>query len=368
MVTVNPTADLMTLEDFADCVAAVPTPDDIELDNLSFEWSLDDKFELMLGDMRAGALPAYQAKSLMGQPGIDLTGQRRLRKLALSGDSAAEMVLRRQVAQLNVALRGHTFATSPVLARTYLDDDGVTVVGGLVTPRYTPITHKQLLDLMLENVGFDGAMVHRNRVDASRLDATLMLDGDEWKVDGGIKRGMRLKNGQFGDYAYGWAGMLFHLLCTNGMMDVVDMEKSFKRHLGVQDIDLAADLVAAMQRGDAMFERSRASVEVEVDVTETLIELHRRDMLSRGALRESVERMEDMGGVGAEQRARSLWGVAQVITAAARKYSFTQYDQMGRLAGRLVFEGVDAVMATRPVKRDAPSRDEVYEEFFLEAA
>lgn len=355
-------SDTMTIEQFADLVDETPVPTDVELES-SWEWDLSDNFDVTFGEKIAGPLPMYQAKSLFGQPGIDLTGTRRLQKFARDGDLRAEMALRRQVAQLNVAMKDVDFESNELIARTVLDDGGRQVIGGIVTDRYTPLTHRQLVDLMLENVGFEDAIVHRNRVDAHRLDATVLVEGTKWEVDGGIKLGMVLKNGQFGDVSYGWMAMLFELVCTNGMMDVVDSEKLFRRHVGLDDVDMAADLVSAMQRGDEMFAKTRAASEVEDDTVNTLIELHRRNLLSRGALRSSIESIDEMS---AQQRAESVWGTARVITAAARRYSFTQFDRMGRLAGRLVFNGVDAVLESRPVPVDAPSYAEVYEEFVSE--
>lgn len=354
----------ITMSEFVELVLDQPKVVDVPLKNI--EWSLGEDFALLCNGMRTdGALPSYQAKSLTGHDGIDLTDQSKLRVHALAGDGQCQLELHRQVAQLNIASRDYD---KELVGRTYISDDGVIVLGGIVSKGYEPVTHEQLLDLMTQNVGFNDALVYKNKVTPKRMDAVIMLDGHEWEVDGGVKRGMRIKNGQFGDYAYGWMGMLFHLLCTNGMMDVVSSEQIFKRHTNLHNIDMAADLVAAMKRGDRLFELSRKAVEVPVDTVDTLIQLHRRRFLSRGALSRAAEHVEDMGGVGSQQRAESLWGVAQVITAAARGYSMSQYDQMGRLAGRLVTEGVDAVMATRVLPKDAPTTEEIREVFFEAAA
>jgi hypothetical protein len=366
----------MTMEDLARTVEALPQPTDVPV-SLDWDWDIDDDFRIRFGGRIAPALAMYQGKSMFDAK-VDLTGTRCLQLEArwakvqnvdaatLAKAERAAVALRHQVASLNAAMA----ATDDIdaTARTYIDESGNEVVGGLVSRRYAPISHLRLVELMMDNVQFDSAVVQKARVSPSRLDAVIMLDGSSWKVDGGIKSGMRFRNGQFGDYSYGWEGMLFWLLCTNGMMDVVASEEMLHRHVKREGIDLGADLAAAMQRGDEMFDRSRLATEVKIDVPHLMVELFRRGFLTRGSLRETAKQLESMGGVAGHQRDSTLWGASQVVTAAARKYSFGQYDSMGRLAGRLVFKGVDPVLASKPLPNDAPNSDEIYEEFFAAAA
>jgi hypothetical protein len=301
---------------------------------------------------------------MYGRPDINISATSGLIKSAAAGNAKSAEFIRIQLAQLNAAAEDFD---KTMLARTYVDDTGDEAIGGIVTERYVPITHVRLVDMMLATVGLDDAMVVSSSVTESRLDATIMLGDDAWAVDGGVKRGIFIKNGQFGDYSYGYSAMLFRLLCTNGMKDVIADERVLKRHLGSES-DLAADIVAAMGRSDHMFTASQTAMITQVDVVDSLVELHRHRLLSRGALKKTLDRAEEaFGGVVVNGALTTLWGLSQSITAAARDYSFGQMNKLGGLAGRLVFEGLGPVLASNPLLPGAPSAIAVREEFVVAA-
>ena len=359
----------ITLSSFADQVLSLPKPVDARV-------APDDRFEvsgdaastrITFGGNPAGPLPMYQVKSLTGNPGMDLTGTTKHVKSARGGDEDSLGILHRQIGQLNEALSLYDFDDKPMVCRTYLESNGRLHVGGIVSESYTPFTHEQLLDLIINHPGFKGATIHAQRMSVGRLEAVILLDGSEWKADGGITAAMSIGNGQFGDFTYRIEAMLFRLLCENGMMDVIDAEGIRNRHIGELP-DMSADLLAVLQRCDHMFDMAKDAMDQELDVVDALIDLYRRRILNRGALIKALDRRDEAaGGVRVTGSSTTLWGLSQSITAAARDYGFTQMSGMGRLAGRLTFEGYEAVANTRPIPVDAPSYDEVYEEF-LEAA
>lgn len=357
----------MTMERFAEMVhEKLPVPVDVPVTG-KWEFAVvgtGPATKVTLNDMEAGPLPMYQAKMLSGRPDVDITGITRRLNAARRGSEKDLDGLIRQVNALNGAIAStNKFNDGGVIARTYVDDRGVINVGGLVTRQYCPVSHRELADLMVSSPAFRGAEVEKLKVDPGRVEAVVLVEGARWEVDGGIKAGMKIRNGQFGDCAYGFVGMLFRLLCKNGMMDVIEGAAVSRRHVG-DPMDLAADVVTVLGRADEMFERARQAMSVELDAVAGLIELHRRGYLSRGALRKSIARIDEtFDGIGVYAPRTSLWGMSQAITSAARDYSFSQMDSMGRLAGELVFRGYDDVLAARPLPRNAPSFDEVYEEF-----
>lgn len=355
----------LTVPEFADKVAELPTCTDVVVQP-SWRFELTER-GVEIGDMRVGALPLYQVKSLVNGA-VNLSGFSRLESRALDDDEAAARI--RYVCQvLNEGLNGHPFDTKPLTARSYLTHAGTQVLGGIVTEKYTPLTHLEVVERMMDV----GALVEHARIDGyditvSRVSVTMLVGDQKWAVDGGLKAGMSLGNGQFGDKAFKVAAMLFRLLCTNGMMDVVDGETFRSRHTG-DHVDLASALARVMDRSDRIFGAAKESMDVIIDVVNTLIDLHRRGILGRGPLRKALERRSEvMGGRLVEGSGTTLWGLSQSITAAARDYSFNQRESLGKLAGRLVFEGYDRVVADRPIPVGAPTEEEVREEFVLEAA
>lgn len=314
-----------------------------------------------------GPLPMYQVKGLTGNPGINLTGTTRLIARVRNGDGEAMDVLQRQASNLNEALRGHNHVSKPLTMRIASDvDHDQPYIGGIVTKKYAPLTHIEVVELMTRTAGFAGATIQHMSITASRLDIALLLAGDTWRVDGGIKSGMRVFNGQFGDRSYGFAAMLFRLLCTNGMMDVIDQQRATGRHVN-SITNLGADVLQVVERADEMFVSAERSMHVDVNVENALIQLYRRRFMNRGSLVKSLERRnETFGGTAVEGAQSTLWGLSQSITAAGRDYSFTQMSNLGRLAGNLVQRGLEPILAERRIQDDVP--EDIVEEFGIKLA
>ncbi len=365
--------DLITLEEFAEHIGHQPVPRDLSVTDERFALvGTGPSLEVQFAGMPAGPLPMYQAKSMAGASNIDLRGTTNHLRTARSAKAdderyrVARATLARQVNELNSAIdAAGRDERSPMIARISAGDDGREYVGGLVSKDYAPLTHVQLVETMLETPGLVDARVHRMRVTAARMEATLMFNNSEWKVDGGVKAGIRIGNGQFGDKAFSLVAMLFRLLCTNGMMDVLDSATVFKRHVGMA-IQLETSLKTVLERADGMFLDSTQAMNEEVDVIEGLVELYRHGLLNRGAFKKTlVRRDETVGGRQVEGATTTLWGLSQAVTAAARDYGFTQMNSMGVLAGRLVHEGIDGVISGRREVND--DHEEILEELGIAA-
>lgn len=348
------TSTLITLARLGEIVRETKVPVDEKFTN-SMEFELVGEGPttgLRFAGRPVGPLGMYQIKAACGATALDISGTETLIKVARGGDEKrapnARAELLEQARGLNAAIRGSNMEERGFTVRFYEDELNRMAVGGIVSSQYAPLTHADFLDRMLATPGFDNALVHRWTVTPARMDFTLLLEGMRWEVDGGIKCGTRGGNGQFGDKAAGLVAMLFRLLCTNGMMDVYEEAGFKKRHTG--GIDLAAELKRVIEAAGGMFEAAQRSMTVEIDVVGALVELYRRGVLSRGALRKCLERMtEAFGGVQVGGHSTTLWGLSQAITAAARDYSFTQMQQMGQLAGQLTRQGLEGIARSRPL-------------------
>ncbi len=348
---------LMSLTELATRVAQLSTPIDEKFENGQF-FELTGEgptTEVRFNGRVAGALPMYQVKAACGAANLSISGTDTYVKVARGGDEkrapAARGMLLGQVNGLNAAIRGSNMQERGFVTRFIEDVGGRQIVGGIVSRQYAPLTHVDFMDRMLATPGFEGAMVHRWIVTHERLDFTLMLANMEWKVDGGIKCGTRGTNGQLGNRAAGLVAMIFRLLCTNGMMDVVEEAGFSKRHTG--HFDLLAELKRVIEAAGGMFEAATTSMSIELDVIDALVQLYRRGIINRGAFRKCLERVSEVfGGVQVGGHDSTLWGLSQAITAAARDYGFTQMQQMGVLAGRLVRQKLDGVIANQPLLDD----------------
>lgn len=361
------TSTLITLERLSEIVRETKVPVDEKFtDSMEFELVGDGPSTgLRFAGRPVGPLAMYQVKAACGATGLDISGTEMLTKVARSGDEKrvprARAGLTQQVQGLNAAIRGSNMEERGFTVRFYEDELNRVVVGGIVSSQYAPLTHTEFLDRMLATPGFNNALVHRWMVTPARMDFTILLDGMRWEVDGGIKCGTRGGNGQFGDKAAGLVAMLFRLLCTNGMMDVYEEAGFKKRHTG--GIDLATELKRVIEAAGGMFEAAQRSMTVEIDVVAALVELYRRGALGRGALRKCLERMtETFGGVSVSGADRTLWGLSQAITAAARDYSFIQMQQMGQLAGQITRQGLEGVARSRPLLDERDDWAEVLSE------
>lgn len=294
---------------------------------------------------RAGAVPMYQVKAATGAANLNITGTTGLISTARSDRKESEQavrILQGQVSALNSALRLSDVHNRGFKVRTIIDTDDRETVGGIVSAKYTPLTHAEFFERMVETSGFEEAQLTKWSVNPERMDFTIILGGATWAVDGGIKTGCRGVNGQFGNVAAALAAMLFRLLCTNGMMDCYDETGFRQRHTG--SIDLSAEVKRVIGAAGSMYVAATAARTVEVDVIQALTELYRRGWISRGAFAKCLQRVaEVIGGVSVEGARTTLWGLSQALTAAARDYSFVQYRRMGELSGQLIRHGVQMI-------------------------
>ena len=367
----------ITLEQLRDRVArACPITDRV--------LTADDRFDLIgsgpttnlvLADMPVTPVTLYQIKAMGGEAvkTLDITDFKGKLSRARSNDEKqrpeAERQLERIAAVLNGALSGRDLEARPLTMRLAKDGMNRDYVGGVVSDQYAPLTHLEFVDRMLEHPGFKGALVHKYKVSAARLEFMMLLEGHEWDTDGGIKSGISGGNGQFGDKSASLWAMLFRLLCTNGMMDVLDKAGMRRRHTG-SNIDLSAELRRVLAAAEDLYGASVQSMGIECDVVDLLTESYRRGLLTRGAFRKSLDRrQETMGGQVVEGATTTLWGASQAITAAARDYSYGQDAKMGEFAGRLVRAGAgfDNVIKMRPINPKITDHEEILSSYGLAA-
>jgi hypothetical protein len=319
---------------------------------------VNGRLSVTLGGMVAGALPMYQARSMTKAVEVDLSGTSSMLRIA-KADPVAMSRLRAQVDGLNAGLeRLGGLDHGVAMARTY-ERGGATIVGGLVTRGYTPVSHEQLLDGLAASPAFKDAIVIKHKADVGRIDAMIMLAGSD-DVVGGLQAGIKIHNGQFGDRSYGFVAMIWRLLCGNGMIDVIASEESSRRHVG-SVLDVSADAAEVNGRADHLRLLADTAMAEEIDTAEALVELHRRSLIGRGPLREALDRRNDLGGGG--DGAQTRWSLAQAIAASARRYKIGQAEDLSRLAGRVVIEGLEPIRAANPIPVGSPSRDDVWEEF-----
>lgn len=361
------TSTLITLARLGEIVSESEVPvDERFTDSMQFELVGDGPTTgLQFAGRPVGPLSMYQVKAACGATALNISGTETLIKIARGGNERrapnARAELLEQTRGLNAAIGGSNMEERGFVVRFYHDEMNRQAVGGIVSNQYAPLTHTEFLDRMLATSGFDNALVHRWTVTPARMDFTLLLEGMRWEVDGGIKCGTRGGNGQFGDKSAGLVAMLFRLLCTNGMMDVIEEAGFSRRHTG--GIDLEVELKRVIGAAGGMFEAAKRSMTVEIDVVAALVELYRRGVLNRGALRKCLERMTEVfDGVSVSGADRTLWGLSQAITAAARDYSFTQMQQMGQLAGQLTRRGLEGIARTKPLLDDRNDWAEVLSE------
>jgi hypothetical protein len=243
-------------------------------------------------------------------------------------------------------------------------EDGRTIVGGVVSTQYKPITHYDFADMLEAAPAFNRANIVKMDVSSGYLDAMILLDGEEWKVDGGLKTGISIRNGQFGDRSYGFAAMLFRLRCTNGMMTRFAEYGVGGRHTGKKVIDLGADVVVATERATELADMYKLRVKIVIDIAMTLAELVRRGYISRSAARSAFQRVEEvMQGMTVENATKSEWGLAQAIAAAARDYAYGQAGQLSTLSGDIIMHGTRRLIEAKPVPVSAPAATEIIEYF-----
>jgi len=325
---------------------------------------------LTLSGTEMSALSAYQIKAA-GGGSYDVSGITGLINRIRSGGNRAEQAadrLKVMVSNLNrsLALRD---PSSPLIKRVATDASGNRFVGGVVTQHYAVLTHLEVVSRLVEHPGFENAQVVKHTITPARLDFTLILDGQEWKVDGGLKSGINGGNGQFGDRSASMSAMLFRILCLNGMMDVNDKYGFSRRHFGEQ-LDLTKELDRVMIAADEMFGLSKKAMEIECDVVDLLTQSYRRGHITRGQFRKTLERRNEvLGGVEVTGATTTLWGASQAVTAAGRDYSLSGDKKMGEFAGRLIRAGDSfaKVIKCNAINTGTDDFEEILSEFGLAA-
>jgi hypothetical protein len=351
---------VMSIAKFAEQVSeAVPEVTDMSL-NRSWRFETDGQC-VTFGGMLVGALPMYQLKGHAGgtAPIADLRGNLR------DAQSSVDQTRTRGLSALNAMVNGlnadfdrldgrHT----DYVARTFLREGGAVEVGGIVSKGYSPVRHSELVESIVDSEAFADASVVKYDADPGRLEAFVMFDHAQWKVDGETKAGVRIHNGQFGDRSLGYSAILFRLRCTNGAMDVLSREgAAVRRHYG--GIDIATDVAHCLERTSFLASRVDVAQATALDVLECIVELCRRGLFARVIAAKAYGHSSDLGGggIGGED----LWTLSQAVAAAGRTYAIGQYKRITELSGRLLVEGFDAVADAHPLRPDAASRDEVLE-------
>lgn len=319
------------LTKFAERVSAETNVRSVPLIGEMFE--VDQETGLVtFGERNVSATTLYQVKSATGSP-VDVRGfgstQRAARLLQNKKRDEAIRELTLMANGLNASLSGRRDGS---LLMRVTDDE---YVGGVVTKEYTPYSHVELVNTMLNDPFFETAVVVKHTMDAGHLDMMVMMGNEELRVDGGLKNGLKVTNSQFGDQAASFAAMLFRLLCTNGMIATTSTSSFRRRHSG--NMDFHREMEALMVSCRALFTRAKASMEIEVDVRKVLIEAFIRGWLTAGAFVKAYSLIDEVAG-GDQVLAydRSLWGLTQALAAAARDYAMSTGSGVAALAGSLI--------------------------------
>lgn len=284
-------------------------------------------------------LAVYQATAACGldrsfASGLDLKFHN-----ASEGDPSAVRYLNNLVGHFNAA----DFDKFTVR----VSDDGV--VEAVLSPRYENVSNRQIIESMVANPAFKDASIVKYELRPASMSAMVLLAGEAWAVDGGLKVGVMLKNAENGTRAVGMNAMLFRLRCTNGAMDRIVQEGMGGAHrVGLVDLTGIERVVERGFQLKLLAEVSMNDTSV-VDFEEKLAELVARRELTVGAAKKTALRFNDLGGGGDGVRTR--WAFAQAISAAAREYSFASARDMSTLSGDIIINGWDAV-SRRPMQDD----------------
>lgn len=337
---------MITLAQFADIVAGLPSPLDVDFDDgMRFELvGSGVSTNVLLGGRVAGPLPMYQVRSATKSMNVDIRGASRLLEMSKFDGTKADEArgrLMSMLSNLNQAISTAKMSERGFVLRTYGD-----TVGGVVSRQFLPLDHTKLIAEMMATPGLEGATVHRWATSPAEIEFTMLTSG-EWEVDGGLKAGMIVGNGQFGNRSTSLTAMLFRLLCKNGMMGVEHSSELSRRHAGRGQSII--DIARMTAEANSMFEQAKRAMFDEVDVVWALVELYRRKFIARGVLRKALARMDEVhDGVLTLGYSTTVWGLAQSLTAAARDYGFVQMRELGQLAGSLVAVGMQPVLRVEP--------------------
>lgn len=371
MVAKNPT---ISLESLINEVSKLSPVVDVALDkSCRFEVVGEERStSLVLAGRPVTSTVLYQVSSATSSE-VDIRGFRQTINRARSSNekAAAEGRARMQYIAdgLNTGLNGRDLSNHKLIMRTAKDERGVEYVGGVVSGIYTPMKHLDLLAQMNEHPAFDGAQVVKWKADQAHLNFTLLMNGQKWEVDGGLKNGVFGANGQFGDTSANLWAMLYRLLCTNGMMTVEDKAGFRARHVGGV-VDLEKRVADAVDGAARLFESARAAMSVECDVVDLLSEAYVRGHINRGQFKKTLDRRNEVfGGRQVEGAESTLWGASQALTAAARDYSISSGRTLQVFAGKLVTAGEDYqnVVNSRAVKADITDLQEILSPYGLAA-
>lgn len=326
-----------TFAEFSVIVNSAPKVVDIKLDDKKFH---ETNGGLFIGDHSLSALALYQIASMTKLP-------RAIRIDQTNFMTNLPMI----VDHFNANREALSLATGRTVNGGYL--------GGVVSSQYAPVTHAEMIAKMADEPAFNECTVVNFSISPERLEATILLNDAEWAVDGGLKAGLKIQNGQFGSVAFGYSAMLFRLRCTNGLMDKLASHAVNERHVrGKIDLTKISTMHA---RALEMKTIAESSMEDHVDIMGTMIELVRRGVLTVTQAKKALSHRIDLGHEGDVAGGENRWSLAQAISAASRDYSFTTLEKLQSLSGRIVLEGLPVIMDANPIKVGAPTEVELAE-------
>lgn len=240
-----------------------------------------------------------------------------------------------QVAALNFVMAQHEEA---VPGKLRCRGDEVTAI---VSERYEALDQAELMQTMRE------ALVKFDYIDKARVEAvaTGMVDVVRFTMPASEKpirvgdvsmMGFDMRTSSFGQSSVAFHGLVYRLVCTNGMTRSDTERKQSLRHVG-KDLKarVAERLPMAVAEAAGMFQRWERSVAAMVDDVGSLI-AGLSDHLTVGEQRAVSKELTDGLGLKMLPEAAPAYDVLNAITATAREHAPARRIEIERVAGDLL--------------------------------
>jgi hypothetical protein len=229
--------------------------------------------------------------------------------------------------------------STPVVLRTRNDE-----VQGIVSEKYAALDAEELVttlrQVLVQHGLLDGVRVQAvatGMTDALRL--TFPEHAIEARVGDVTHAGLDISSSSFGRSALHVRGLLYRLVCTNGLRLPENMGEFSARHVGdTQRLrDFLRDAVpTAMVHASGLMESWRRAVAVQVERVAELIDSLRE--LTAGERELVAENVRIETETPELPEATSLYALLNGFTAAAREAEPARRLELESLAGRLLVE------------------------------
>jgi hypothetical protein len=261
-------------------------------------------------------------------------------RLAVPVDFLRRMPAPLQLATLNWSLCDLNRTTSVTL-RTRDDE-----VQAVVSERYAPLDADELVTTLRQTLVQHGLLDGvRVRAVATGMTDALRITFPEREVEAKVgditHAGLDISSSSFGRSALHVRGLLFRLVCLNGLRVPTRMGEFSARHIGeTQRLrDFLADAVpAAMAHSSGLMDSWRRAVAIQIDDIADVISAMRdlsvgeRQLVEQGVSREA--------GVPQLPESTSLYNLINGVTGAARELETARRLELESMAGAFLVDRV----------------------------